>query len=113
MDETSLKFYPAQARAGAIAAFPGESLSEMRRRPCQASLSVRRRAVTLVAFVTDDCEVQRVLPQIIVGCANNIPPMWAAAQRGRADCVYVVRQAHVRGNCWCCLLNPDFLSSRE
>ena len=66
----------------------------MRSRPCQASLSVRRRAVTLVAFVADDCEVQRVLPQIIVGCTNNIPPMWAAAQRRRLDCVYVVRQAH-------------------
>ena len=95
MDETSLKSYAAQARAaGSIATFPGESLSDMRSRPCQAPLSVRRRAVTLVAFVADDCEVQRVLPQIIVGCTNNLPPMWAAAQRCRLDCLYVVRLAH-------------------
>ena len=92
MDETSLKFYPAQARAGSIATFPGERLSDMRSRPCQASLSARRRAVTLVAFVADDCEVQRVLPQIIAGCTNNIPATWAASQRRRADCVYVCRQ---------------------
>ena len=54
MDETSLKFYPMQARQGAIAISPGERLEDMCSRPCQASLSVRRRAVTLVAFIADD-----------------------------------------------------------
>ena len=94
MDETSLKFYPAQARQGAIATLPGQKLSDMGCLPGQANLSLRRRAVTLVAFIADDCEVQRVLPQVIVGSAVNIPPRWAALQQRRPGCVYVVRQAH-------------------
>ena len=94
MDETSLKFYPAQSRVGAIAILPGERVKEVCSRPSQASLSVRRRAVTLVAFIADDCEIQRVLPQVIVGAEANIPPQWAEAQRLRPDCVYVFRRKH-------------------
>ena len=94
MDETSLKFYPAQARVGAIATLAGERVREVCSRPYQASLSVRRRAVTLVAFIADDCEVQRVLPQVIVGCKANIPAQWAVEQRYRRDCVYVCRRTH-------------------
>ena len=67
MDESSVKLYPVQCRRGAIALSQSERLKDVCARTSQVSLAVRRRAVTLVAFLADDCEVQRSLPQIVVG----------------------------------------------
>ena len=66
LDETCCRLCT-EASKGAVAIGHNRSRKEALIGEHRASLSARRSAVTLVASVCDDSEIQPVLPQIMVG----------------------------------------------
>lgn len=75
MDESSVKMWPG-ARAGCVV--PPAGAGRQAPRPEQAvPLSARRCAVTFVAFLCDDDEVQPLLPQFVVANKRLIPEIVA------------------------------------
>ena len=94
MDETSIRLYPG-AVAGLVVrrALSGELVAPAKRPLHHATRGQRRGAFTLVAFICDDVEVQKVLPQIIVAAAPILSKSMAAAVQPRlARNVYVIRR---------------------
>ena len=92
MDEPCCKLSP-QLRRGLVALPSGlksrQFLQIERRNP----LKSRRSAVTLAAFVSDNDEVNRALPQIIVG-AKHVIQAWMTPRlmNGRTDSIFVLRR---------------------
>ena len=72
MDESSLKLCP-PARKGLVVPIrsSGDQPSYARQR--KASLRDRRSALSLVAFIADDVQIQRALPQLILGNESSLP----------------------------------------
>ena len=66
LDETCCRLCT-EATKGAVAVGRNRSRKEALIGEHKASLSARRMAVTLVASVCDDTEIQALLPQVIVG----------------------------------------------
>ena len=92
MDESCCKLSPPLKR-GLVALPSGlksrQFLQIERRNP----LKLRRSAVTLAAFVSDNEEVNKILPQIIVG-AEQIIQAWMGPllMNGRTDGIFVLRR---------------------
>ena len=92
MDETSMPLLPAARHNGAMAVATGRRVRDVQRARQKASLAQRRGNATLIAFVADAPEVQRLLPQVLVVGKNSVPEyVWRVA-RGRSDKVFVVRR---------------------
>jgi len=94
MDETSVKLFSGDAK-GAVAALPGEKMKEtLGRAEQRASLRVRRSAISHVAFVCDDEEIQRLLPQVIIGNEKVLPRYVVDAVSGasRLDNIFILRR---------------------
>ena len=92
MDESSVKFSP-EHKNGHVAILRGwkrrQFLQIERRNP----LKRRRAAVTLMAFVSDNEEINKELPQIIVGAEHHIQAwMSPLLMNGRTDNVLVLRR---------------------
>ena len=66
LDETSCRLCT-ETNKGAVAVGQNRSRKSALQGEHRASLSARRAAVTLVATVCDDTEIQRELPQIVIG----------------------------------------------
>ena len=66
LDETSCRLC-GETNKGAVAIGQTRSRKDALQGEHRASLSARRSAVTLVASVCDDTEIQRELPQIVIG----------------------------------------------
>ena len=66
MDETAVKLVPAH-KPGYLACSGGRALKHLRLHERRASLNLQRSCLSLVAFVCDNGEVQKALPQIIIG----------------------------------------------
>lgn len=94
MDETSVKLFSGDSK-GAVAVLPGEKMKEaLGRAEQRASLRVRRSAISHVAFVCDDAEIQRLLPQVIIG-NEKVLPRWvvdAVSGASRLDNIFILRQ---------------------
>ena len=92
MDESSCKLSP-QLRRGLVALPSGlksrHFLQIERRNP----LKLRRSAVTLAAFISDNDEINQALPQIIVG-AEHVIQAWMTPllMRPRTDSIFVLRR---------------------
>ena len=92
MDESCCKLSP-QLRRGLVALPSGlksrQFLQIERRNP----LRLRRSAVTLAAFVSDNSEVNKALPQVIVG-AEHVIQAWMTPllMNGRTDSIFVLRR---------------------
>ena len=92
MDESCCKLSP-QLRRGLVALPSGlksrQFLQIERRNP----LKLRRSAVTLAAFVSDNDAVNKVLPQIIVG-AEHVIQAWMTPllNNNRTDSIFVIRR---------------------
>ena len=92
MDESSCKLSP-QVTRGLVAlpsGMKGQQFLQIERRN---PLKLRRSAVTLAAFVSDNDEVNKALPQIIVG-AEHIIQAWMTPQlmKDRQDSIFVLRR---------------------
>ena len=90
MDESPIKFFQDRHLSGLIAV-PKQELkrkAETLLRP--ASLGLRRSVITLIAFVCDCDEIQKILPQVIVGNRKLLPRWVAALHKQRGDSVYVL-----------------------
>ena len=66
LDETSCRLC-GETNKGAVAIGQNRSRKDALQGEHRASLSARRAAITLVATVCDDTEIQRELPQIVIG----------------------------------------------
>ena len=73
MDESSIKLDPVRNVRGMVAI----SKRDVKRKAAMlvrpASLSLRRAAITLIAFLSDDEFTQSLLPQVIVGNKKLLP----------------------------------------
>ena len=66
MDETAVKIAPV-LKPGLVACEPQENIKDFMLHERRAPLRQQRACLSLVAFVCDDSEVQKSLPQIILG----------------------------------------------
>ena len=92
LDETCCRLCT-EATKGAVAIGRNRSRKEALIGEHKASLSARRSAVTLVASVCDDSEIQSVLPQIILGNERVLAKADARKINAEPDArVYCLRQ---------------------
>ena len=92
LDETCCRLC-LEATKGAVAVGRNRSRKEALIGEHKASLSARRMAVTLVASVCDDTEIQALLPQVILGNERVLSKGEAHRINAEPDaCVYCVRQ---------------------
>ena len=100
MDESSCKLSP-QPRRGCLALPSGMKSKLCKQIERRNPLKVRRSAVTLAAFISDDDEVNKALPQIIVG-GEHVLQAWMTPllMNNRTDGLFVLR----RKSAW---LNSD------
>ena len=92
LDETCCRLCT-EATKGAVAVGRNRSRKEALIGEHKASLSARRMAVTLVASVCDDTEIQALLPQVILGNERVLSKGEAHRINAEPDaCVYCVRQ---------------------
>ena len=92
LDETCCRLC-SEATKGAVAVGRNRSRKEALVGEHKASLSARRMAVTLVASVCDDTEIQALLPQVILGNERVLSKGEARRINAEPDaCVYCVRQ---------------------
>ena len=92
LDETCCRLC-SEATKGAVAVGRNRSRKEALIGEHKASLSARRMAVTLVASVCDDTEIQAFLPQVILGNKQVLSKSEAHRINAEPDaCVYCVRQ---------------------
>ena len=92
LDESCCKLSP-QPRRGCVA-LPSGLKSQLRRQIERRNpLKMRRSAVTLAAFVSDNDEVNKALPQVIVG-AEHVIQAWMTPHlmNGRTDGIFVLRR---------------------
>ena len=92
MDESACKVSP-QLHRGLVALPSGLKTKHFFEIERRNPLKCRRSAVTLAAFLSDDDEVNKVLPQIIVG-AEHIIQAWTTPllNNARADSIFVLRR---------------------
>ena len=90
MDESPIKFDQSRQLRGLIAVSKQELKRKAETMRQNASLAMRRSVITLVAFTCDDEEVQKMLPQVVVGNHRLLPRSLAALHRARTDSVYVL-----------------------
>jgi len=90
MDESSVKLDPVRNIPGMVALPKTELKRKAAALVRPASLSLRRAAITLIAFVCDDESTQALLPQVIVGNKRLLPKNVAALHRDRRDNIYVL-----------------------
>ena len=92
LDETCCRLCT-EATKGGVAVGRNRSRKEALIGEHKASLSARRSAVTLVASVCDDTEIQALLPQVILGNERVLSKGEAHRINAEPDaCVYCVRQ---------------------
>ena len=92
LDETCVRLCT-EATKGAVAVGRNRSRKEALVGEHKASLSARRMAVTLVASVCDDTEIQALLPQVILGNQRVMSKAEAHRMNAEPDAsVYCVRQ---------------------
>ena len=92
LDETCCRLCT-EATKGAVVVGRNRSRKEALIGEHKASLSARRLAVTLVASVCDDAEIQALLPQVILGNERVLSKGEAHRINAEPDaCVYCVRQ---------------------
>ena len=92
LDETCCRLCT-EATKGAVAVGRNRSRKEALIGEHKASLSARRLAVTLVASVCDDTEIQALLPQVILGNERVLSKGEAHRINAEPDaCVYCLRQ---------------------
>jgi hypothetical protein len=88
MDETSVRVM-GEPTAGFVASRLGASRQHVLEAEQTAPLKSRRTAYTYVAFISDDPDVQAVLPQVLVASARTLTQEAAAAvMADRQDNVY-------------------------
>ena len=92
LDETCVKLCPG-VPLGAVAIDGTSSKKEALEQEQKASLRARRSAMTFVCSVCDDTNVQRALPQVIIG-NERVLPLSAAniLNKKYTDNIYVLRQ---------------------
>jgi len=92
MDESSVKLSPTLKR-GHVAVRNGFTRKRFLQQERKNGLKARRAAVTLVAFVSDNKEVNKALPQIIVGSEAVIQAWMVPLLANRqADNIFVLRR---------------------
>ena len=92
LDETCCRLCT-EATKGAVAVGRNRSRKEAQIGEHKASLSAKRMAVTLVASVCDDAEIQALLPQVILGNERVLSKGEAHRINAEPDArVYCVRQ---------------------
>lgn len=90
MDETSLKLFPG-AGPGCVA--PSEGKKTRHHVEQGVSMRAQRGALSLLAFVTDDPEIQSHLPQVLIGNARLIPePVARDFTAARQDRLFLLRR---------------------
>ena len=72
MDESSLKLCPPARKGFVVPPRPPSDRSAYARQR-KPSLRDRRSALSLVAFIADDVQIQRALPQLILGNESLLP----------------------------------------
>ena len=90
MDETPLKYDQVRKRKGLLAISKAQHKKQKETLVRRASLALRRSVITLVAFMCDDDDIQKLLPQVIIGNHRLLPRSLAALHRERSDSVYVL-----------------------
>ena len=90
MDETPLKYDQVRKRKGLLAISKAQHKKQKETLVRRASLALRRSVITLVAFMCDDNDIQKLLPQLIIGNHRLLPRSLAALHRERSDSVYVL-----------------------
>ena len=92
MDETSVRVMQ-EPSAGFVASRLGELRKHVLETEQAAPLKSRRTAYSYVAFISDDPEVQAVLPQVLVASSKTLTKEAAAAvMNGREDNVFLWRR---------------------
>ena len=90
MDESPIKLFQDRQLPGLIAVPKQELKKKAETLLRKASLGLRRSVITLIAFVCDCDEVQKMLPQVIVGNRRLLPRWLARLHKKRGDSVYVL-----------------------
>ena len=90
MDETPLKYDQVRKRKGLLAISKAQHKKQKETLVRRASLALRRSVNTLVAFMCDDDDIQKLLPQVIIGNHRLLLRSLAALHRDRSDSVYVL-----------------------
>ena len=92
MDESACKLSP-QLHRGHVALPTSVKAKQFLRIERRNPLRSRRSAVTLAAFVSDDDEINKVLPQVIVG-AEHIIQAWMTPllNNDRTDSIFIIRR---------------------
>ena len=92
MDESCCKLSP-QLRRGLVALPSGLTSRQFLQIERRNPLKLRRSAVTLAAFLSDHDEVNKALPQVIVG-AEHVIQAWMTPilMNGRTDSIFVLRR---------------------
>lgn len=92
LDETSVKLCP-NVQPGAVAVGWHRTKKEAMEREQKANLKARRSALTFVCCVCDDEDVQRSLPQVIIGNEKVLPQsVVESLNTGRQDGIFLLRQ---------------------
>ena len=84
MDETCVRLDPVRNTRGTVALTATETRRDAASLVRSAPLGLRPSALTLVAFIADNDEVQALLPQVILG-SSRVLPQRVAAQHIRRD----------------------------
>lgn len=107
LDETSIPLLPSPSPAkGFLALRTGETVKRRTEQERRASLSERRSAVSFVAMIADQPEVQALLPQVLVGSSKVVPAATAADFVHRGDQIFLLRRKSgwLNVDCLCRLL---------
>ena len=106
MDETSVRLDPVRSIRGAVALEGNETRRDAAFCVRSAPLGLRRAAFTLVAFIADTEEVQKLLPQVIVASRRLLPQRVAAQHIARADNIFMLsaNSAWLSGTMLCRIL---------